>query len=251
MRPFTVPAPRGLPSAVDVPAPAGPRPAATRTFARRAEEVPVARRFIRDILAGHPASLDAELLTCELVTNAVQHATDAAGVTVAVMRCGSAVHVDVIDDGRIGLPHWREADGQDEGGRGFQLVNEIAERWGFLREPAGTCVWFETQSPRSEASELKLAGPAGRGRIGSRLMPATCVFCAIIRGEQKAEAILETERLIAFLDHRPLFRGHTLLVPKQHVVLLSDLPADQVPEFFGTAQRLERGSRTAWAPTAR
>ncbi len=42
-------------------------------------------------------------------------------------------------------------------------------------------------------------------------MPATCVFCAIISGEQKAEIILETERLIAFLDHRPLFRGHTLL----------------------------------------
>ena len=71
-------------------------------------------------------------------------------------------------------------------------------------------------------------------------MPATCAFCAIIRGEQEAEVILETERLIAFLDHRPLFRGHTLLVPKQHVVLLSDLPADQVPEFFTTAQRLER-----------
>ena len=71
-------------------------------------------------------------------------------------------------------------------------------------------------------------------------MAATCAFCAIIRGEEKAEIILETERLIAFLDHRPLFLGHTLLVPKQHVVLLSDLPADQVPEFFGTAQRLER-----------
>jgi len=71
-------------------------------------------------------------------------------------------------------------------------------------------------------------------------MAATCAFCAIIRGEEKAEIILETERLIAVLDHRPLFLGHTLLVPKQHVVLLSDLPADQVPEFFGTAQRLER-----------
>ena len=71
-------------------------------------------------------------------------------------------------------------------------------------------------------------------------MPATCAFCAIIRGEEKAVTILETERLIAFLDHRPLFYGHTLLVPKQHMVLLSDLPADQVPEFFRTAQRLER-----------
>ena len=72
-------------------------------------------------------------------------------------------------------------------------------------------------------------------------MSETCAFCAIINGENKAVIILETERLIAFLDHRPLFYGHTLLVPKQHVVLLSDLPADQVPEFFGTAQRLERG----------
>jgi hypothetical protein len=44
---------------------------------------------------------------------------------------------------RSGLPHWREATGQDEGGGGFQLVNEIAQRLGFLRERAGTCVWFE------------------------------------------------------------------------------------------------------------
>ena len=71
-------------------------------------------------------------------------------------------------------------------------------------------------------------------------MPATCAFCAIIRGEEKAVIILQTERLIAFLDHRPLFRGHTLLVPRQHVRLLSDLPAAEVPEFFRTAQRLER-----------
>ena len=116
---------------------------AGRTFGRRPEEVPAARRFIRDALDGHPAAFDAELLTCELVTNAVQHATDAGWVTVAVMHRGAVVHVDVVDDGRSGLPHWREATSQDEGGRGFQLVNEIAERWGFLRERAGTCVWFE------------------------------------------------------------------------------------------------------------
>ena len=59
-------------------------------------------------------------------------------------------------------------------------------------------------------------------------MPATCAFCAIIVGEAEAAVILETERLVAFLDHRPLFRGHTLLVPRLHVRLLSDLPADQV-----------------------
>jgi anti-sigma regulatory factor (Ser/Thr protein kinase) len=125
---------------------AGPGIAETRSFARRPEEVPAARRFIREVLADHPGSMDAELLTCELVTNAVQHATDAAAITVVVVRHGQHgqhVHVDVIDDGRIGLPHWREASGHDESGRGFQLVNEIAHRWGFLREQDGTCVWFE------------------------------------------------------------------------------------------------------------
>ena len=75
--------------------------------------------------------------------NVVQHATDAGWVAVAVMRRGTVVHVDVIDNGRNGLPHWREVTGQDEGGRGFQLVNEIVQRRGFLRERAGTCVWFE------------------------------------------------------------------------------------------------------------
>ena len=146
---FTVSAPLGLRSACATPAAATPLAAtplaapAMRTFARRAEDVPAARRFIRDALAGDPACCDAELLTCELVTNAVRHAADAAQVTVAVMRLGTAVHVDVIDDGCSGLPHWRETNGHDEDGRGFHLVNALAERWGFVREPSGTCVWFE------------------------------------------------------------------------------------------------------------
>jgi anti-sigma regulatory factor (Ser/Thr protein kinase) len=127
-----------------VPSTACTTPAATtRTFARRADEVPLARRFVREALAGHPASCDAELLACELVTNAVQHATDAVGVTVTVTRRGPVVHVDVIDDGKVGLPRWREPSGHEERGRGFQLVNHIAARWGFLREQAGTCFWFE------------------------------------------------------------------------------------------------------------
>ena len=67
-----------------------------------------------------------------------------------------------------------------------------------------------------------------------------CVFDAIIHGEAEAEIIDEGEHYLAFLDHRPLFHGHTLLVPKLHVQLLSELPADQVGEFFLEAQRLER-----------
>ena len=67
-----------------------------------------------------------------------------------------------------------------------------------------------------------------------------CSFCAIIRGDARAVIVLETDNMIAFLDHRPLFRGHTLLVPKQHWNLLSDLPAEHAAEFLTTAQRLER-----------
>ena len=73
-----------------------------------------------------------------------------------------------------------------------------------------------------------------------RTPEAKCAFCAIIRGETIATTITETEHLLAFLDHRPLFRGHTLLVPKVHLRLLSDLPATQAQEFLTTAQRLER-----------
>jgi histidine triad (HIT) family protein len=69
---------------------------------------------------------------------------------------------------------------------------------------------------------------------------AKCTFCAIIRGETAAVKILETGHLLAFLDHRPLFRGHTLLVPKTHLRLLSDLPTEQAAEFLITTQRLER-----------
>src|SRR5262249_58665099 len=69
---------------------------------------------------------------------------------------------------------------------------------------------------------------------------ARCASCAIIRGESTATVITEAEHLLAFLDHRPLFRGHTLLVPKVHLRLLSDLPASQAQEFLTTAQRLER-----------
>ncbi|GII94557.1 HIT family protein [Sinosporangium siamense] len=71
-----------------------------------------------------------------------------------------------------------------------------------------------------------------------------CAFCKIIRGEVEATVIRETGDLISFLDHRPLFHGHTLLVPKIHVQLMSDLPAERVAGFFTEAQRLERAVET-------
>jgi histidine triad (HIT) family protein len=65
-----------------------------------------------------------------------------------------------------------------------------------------------------------------------------CQFCAIALDSSKANVVLDEDRSLAFLDHRPLFFGHTLLIPKEHVETLGDLPADRLQEFFSNAQRL-------------
>jgi len=65
-----------------------------------------------------------------------------------------------------------------------------------------------------------------------------CVFCAIVGGEVPAEVVLETGDLVAFLDQRPVFKGHVLLVPREHVVTLPDLPARLRDPFLAAGQRL-------------
>jgi histidine triad (HIT) family protein len=64
-------------------------------------------------------------------------------------------------------------------------------------------------------------------------------FCRIIAGEIASTVVHADERTLSFLDHRPLFHGHVLLVPRQHVATLADLPAPDVDHFFQVAQRLE------------
>ena len=65
-----------------------------------------------------------------------------------------------------------------------------------------------------------------------------CVFCAIVAGSAPADLVHEDDDLIAFLDRRPVFKGHVLLVPRVHVVTLPDLPAGLRDHFLATAQRL-------------
>jgi histidine triad (HIT) family protein len=69
---------------------------------------------------------------------------------------------------------------------------------------------------------------------------ATCVFCKIIRGELRAYVVFEDQVSLAFLDTRPLFPGHCLLVPKDHYETLADLPASLVSPLFQNAQLMER-----------
>lgn len=65
-----------------------------------------------------------------------------------------------------------------------------------------------------------------------------CLFCGIVDGSVAAEVVLENEHTVAFLDHRPVFKGHTLLVPREHVVTLPDLPSRLRDPFLESGQRL-------------
>lgn len=66
----------------------------------------------------------------------------------------------------------------------------------------------------------------------------TCRFCAIIRGGAPAEVVLDDGVCVGFLDIRPLFKGHVLLVPRTHVETLADLPPDLVEPLFARARTL-------------
>jgi len=68
----------------------------------------------------------------------------------------------------------------------------------------------------------------------------TCAFCRIIRREETVAIVFEDSISLAFLDRRPLFPGHCLLVPKAHYETLADLPASLVGPLFQNAQLLER-----------
>ena len=68
----------------------------------------------------------------------------------------------------------------------------------------------------------------------------TCTICRIITGELDAHIILDEPHAVAFLDHRPLFPGHTLVVPRDHIPTLPDLPAAELAPFFSAVQRVAR-----------
>lgn len=68
--------------------------------------------------------------------------------------------------------------------------------------------------------------------------PAECPFCAIVAGVAPAEVVLDDDVCVAFLDRSPLFPGHTLVVPRGHVVTLPDLDPAAVGPFFERVRRV-------------
>jgi len=87
-------------------------------------------------------------------------------------------------------------------------------------------------SPRSKQSSYIVSNPS-------------CLFCKVVSGELAARKVFEDDNCIAFLDHRPVFPGHSLLIPKQHYETLADLPHNLIEPFFANAQMLARAIESA------
>ncbi len=67
---------------------------------------------------------------------------------------------------------------------------------------------------------------------------AADIFCQIIAGELDAEEVWRDDDTVAFLDHRPVFRGHVLVCPTRHVETLLELPVELMQPLLSTAQRV-------------
>jgi histidine triad (HIT) family protein len=79
-----------------------------------------------------------------------------------------------------------------------------------------------------------------------------CLFCQIVAGESDAHIVLDEPDVVAFLDHRPVFKGHVLVVPREHVVTLPELPTPLLTAIFVAVQRCARavvdglGAQGSW-----
>lgn len=67
---------------------------------------------------------------------------------------------------------------------------------------------------------------------------ASCVFCGIVAGGTPAFRVVDEPAGVAFLDTRPVFKGHVLVVPRPHLVALADLPVEAVGDYFALVRRV-------------
>ena len=73
-----------------------------------------------------------------------------------------------------------------------------------------------------------------------------CLFCAIVAGERAAPRVMETPDVVAFLDHRPVFKGHVLVVTRRHVDTLTELPDELVVPLLTATRLLASAVREAF-----
>jgi len=74
---------------------------------------------------------------------------------------------------------------------------------------------------------------------------AGCLFCRIARGAEAGALVLETKAVVAFLDHRPLFLGHCLVIPREHVETIGDLPPALTAPLWDAVRVLARAVEAA------
>jgi histidine triad (HIT) family protein len=76
-------------------------------------------------------------------------------------------------------------------------------------------------------------------------LPDDCAFCSIVRGDADAHVVFEDEVSLAFLDNRPLFPGHSLLVPREHHETMWDLPDELLTALYVNAREISLAIREA------
>jgi hypothetical protein len=122
----------------------------TVTLAGRAERARLARTFVYGVLGpDDPGGHVAALLVDELFVNSLWHSGSGAPgetVTIAIKTANNAIRIEVTDLSGPGVPEPRPAGSDAEDGRGLQLVDRLAVRWGWRRRGGRTVTWFELQA---------------------------------------------------------------------------------------------------------
>ena len=123
----------------------------TRAFTAQALSVAASRRYVRDVLRGHPlANIDAiELMVSELATNSVKHAHS--DFKVSINDSAGEIRVEVRDTGR-GQPVLRFPAPTEPSGRGLRIVEALSLAWGTADSPRGKTVWFTVPSKAEAAA---------------------------------------------------------------------------------------------------
>ena len=151
------------------------------TIPGRPDQVGVARAFVARTVGSMQAGADADeatLLTSEIVTNAIQHSksgADGGTVTILVIAVTRGVLVEIIDDGSAGAPIVK-GDLYAAEGHGLFLVQQLAAQWGYLRDSAGTTVWFHLPAagePRQATQQPSSDAGRSRERPGPPDLPGT------------------------------------------------------------------------------
>jgi anti-sigma regulatory factor (Ser/Thr protein kinase) len=134
------------------------------TIPGRPEQVGLARAFVAQTFSSKQIQADcdaATLLTSEIVTNAIQHTksgVDGGTVTIVVISVAHGVLIEIIDDGSAGAPIVK-GDLYAAEGHGLFLVQHLATEWGYLKDSAGTTVWFHLPTAREPHQAAVQADP--------------------------------------------------------------------------------------------